>query len=192
MTRDVVLTRGPVTVRPLRRGDENAWLALRQENRAWLKPWEANTPPGRPIPSSSFPAYVRGERRRWSQGRAYGTIIEFDGVMVGRITVHAIEWGAQCGGSIGYWIAADHAGKGIVPTAVAMLSEYAFGQGLHRLEIALRPENDASQRVVQKLGFRAEGVRERYLFIDGDWRDHLIFALASDEPRNGPFWSPAF
>lgn len=188
----MVLTRGDVTVRPLRRGDARQWQSLREANRAWLRPWEANTPPGRPIASSSFGALVRHERARWSRGEAFCAVIEVDGRLVGRVTVHAIVWGAQCGGSLGYWIAEPYAGRGIVPTAVALISEYAFGRGLHRLEIALRPENSASLRVAQKLGFRAEGTRARYLFIDGEWRDHDIFALTQDEPREGPFWGPAF
>jgi len=192
VARDVVLTRGDVTLRPLRRGDEREWLALREENRSWLRPWEANTPPGRSTPSASFPAYVWRERRRWKDDAAFACVIVVDGLLVGRVSIHEIQWGAQCGASIGYWIAASHAGRGIVPTAVAMLSEYAFKRGVHRLEIAMRPENDASLRVAQKLGFRAEGVRERYLYIDGGWRDHAVFALTAQEPRQGPFWDLSF
>lgn len=105
--------------------------------------------------------------------------------MVGRVTVGGIRWGAERGGSIGYWISPDYAGRGIVPRAVRLIAEYAFAQGLHRLEIAVRPENAASLRVVEKLGFREEGARSRYLFIDGDWRDHRVFALTVDEPRRG-------
>lgn len=191
MARDVVLTRGAVTLRPLRRRDEREWLAVRRDNKEWLRPWEAHTPPGRPEASASFPDYVRRERRRWRDATAFAMVIEVDGALVGRVSVHAIEWGAQCGGSLGYWIASHYAGRGIVPTAVAMLSEYAFGRGIHRLEIALRPQNSASARVAQKLGFRAEGSRAQYLFIDGDWCDHEVFALTAQEPREGPFWSPA-
>jgi ribosomal-protein-alanine N-acetyltransferase len=191
MAREVILNRDGITVRPLRRRDEREWLEIRRANRAWLRPWEANTPPGRAQPVATFPAYVRHERKAWKNKSAFSTVIEVDGMLVGKVTVHAIEWGAQCGGSIGYWVAASHAGRGIVPTAVAMLSEYAFGQGMHRLEIALRPENAASLSVVGKLGFRPEGLREKYLYIDGDWRDHQIFALTVDEPRKGQFWIPS-
>ncbi|WP_084626476.1 GNAT family N-acetyltransferase [Demequina aurantiaca] len=192
MSREVVLRRGSLTLRPLRRSDEAEWMAVRSKNYAWLRPWEANMPPGRPQVSASFPAYVRRERGRWKARTAFSMVIEWEGALVGRVSVHAIEWGAQCGGSIGYWIAEDHAGRGIVPRSVAMMSEYAFGEGLHRLEIALRPDNSASHRVVQKLGFRAEGLRAKYLYIDGAWRDHAVFALTAEEPREGPFWDPSF
>mgnify|MGYP003410159271 FL=1 len=60
-----------------------------------------------------------------------------------------------------------------------------FTLGMHRLEINLRPENAASRRVVEKLGFRPEGLRERYLHIDGDWRDHLTYALTAEEVPGG-------
>jgi ribosomal-protein-alanine N-acetyltransferase len=118
-------------------------------------------------------------------------VVEVDGVLVGRVSIGRIEWGAECGASVGYWIRESHAGRGIVPAAVAMACEFAFAQGMHRLEIAVRPENTSSLRVAQKLGFREEGMRRRYLFIDGAWRDHQVFALTADEPRNGIAWSTA-
>jgi ribosomal-protein-alanine N-acetyltransferase len=56
---------------------------------------------------------------------------------------------------------------------------------LHRVEIAIRPENEASLRIVEKLGFRFEGVKQRYIHINGDWRDHKMFALTRDEAKKG-------
>ena len=89
-------------------------------------------------------------------------------------------------GSAGYWVARDVAGRGVIPTALALAVDHCFFTvGLHRIEVNIRPENTASLRVVQKLGFRQEGVRERFLHIDGDWRDHLSFALTVDEVPDG-------
>lgn len=179
-----VLADGEIQVRALRRSDESEWLALRVATRAWLRPWEATAPTG-PDSTLSYAAWVRSERKAWRQRTAFAAAIVVEGRVVGRVTVGGIRWGAERGGSIGYWISPDYAGRGIVPRAVRLLAEYAFAQGLHRLEIAVRPENAASLRVVQKLGFREEGARARYLFIDGDWRDHRVFALTVDEPRRG-------
>ena len=190
MARQVILTRDSIVVRPLRRRDEQQWLSLRRQSRPWLRRWEATVPPGRPDRAITFSAYVRQERTWWRQQRAFPMVIEVDGDIVGRVSIGGIEWGAECGGSVGYWIRESHAGRGIVPTAVALLSTYAFEQGLHRLEIAVRPENISSHRVAHKLGFREEGLRRRYLFIDGQWRDHQVFALTADEARTGPFWAP--
>jgi ribosomal-protein-alanine N-acetyltransferase len=57
--------------------------------------------------------------------------------------------------------------------------------GLHRVEIDVRPENTASLRVIEKLGFRYEGIKQRYIHINGDWRDHYIFALTAEEVPEG-------
>jgi ribosomal-protein-alanine N-acetyltransferase len=65
-----------------------------------------------------------------------------------------------------------------------MLCDHAFGpMGLHRVEVNIRPDNAASLRVVAKLGMRDEGVRGRYLHINGDWRDHRTFALTTEDPN---------
>ena len=73
-----------------------------------------------------------------------------------------------------------------MPTAVAMVTDHCFrAVGLHRVEINVRPENAASLRVVDKLGFRAEGLRENYLHIDGEWRDHLTYALCDEDVPEG-------
>jgi ribosomal-protein-alanine N-acetyltransferase len=57
--------------------------------------------------------------------------------------------------------------------------------GLHRVEIDIRPENKASLRVVEKLGLRFEGTKERFIHINGDWRDHFVFAVTSEEIPDG-------
>lgn len=185
-----VLRDDDVVVRPLRRGDEEAWLRLREANREWLKPWEATLPAGVPHPSVTFGAFVRQERRAWKKREAYAGVIVVGGQLVGRVSIGGIRWGAERGGAIGYWIARSHAGRGITPRAVALLAGYGLAQGLHRLEIAVRPENESSLRVVEKLGFRDEGMRRSFLYIDGDWRDHRVFALTADEPRTGLLGPP--
>ena len=186
-----VLRDGDVVVRPLARGDEDAWLRLREANREWLTPWEATLPAGVPHPTMAFAAFVRQERRAWKKREAYAGVIVFGGQLVGRVSVGGIRWGAERGGAVGYWIAHTHAGRGITPRAVALLAKYALAQGLHRLEIAVRPENEASLRVVEKLGFRDEGVRHSFLYIDGNWRDHRVFALVAEEPKKGLMADPA-
>jgi ribosomal-protein-alanine N-acetyltransferase len=111
--------------------------------------------------------------------------------LAGQLTVSGIVGGSASWGQIGYWVDQRLAGRGIIPTAVALAVDYCFrSMGLHRIEIAIRPENVRSLRVVEKLGFRSEGLRPRYLHIDGDWRDHLVFALNAEEVPEGllPRW----
>ncbi len=112
-------------------------------------------------------------------------VVDESGRLVGQLTVGGIAWGSLRSAHIGYWIDQRVAGRGIMPTAVALATDHCFAIGLHRVEINIRPENVASRRVVEKLGFRPEGLRLRYLHIDGDWRDHLTFALTVDEVPGG-------
>jgi ribosomal-protein-alanine N-acetyltransferase len=106
----------------------------------------------------------------------------YDGKVVGQVNASNVVHGVQRGCTIGYWVDGQLAGLGIVPTAVAALVDHCFTEvGLHRVEIDIRPENRASLRVVEKLGLRREGFYERYLDIDGAWRDHVAFAITVEE-----------
>jgi ribosomal-protein-alanine N-acetyltransferase len=124
------------------------------------------------------------QRRRARQGRAMPFVVTWRGEMVGQVTVNGISWGSARWASIGYWIARRHAGRGITPVAVALVVDHLLDTvGLHRVEISIRPENEASLRVVQKLGLDEVGLARGYLHIDGAWRDHRVFqVLADDRP----------
>ena len=181
----VTLADGEVRLRPLQRRDRLAWIRLRRANASWLRPWEATSPDGE-MPNPSFLVYVSDLNRQARRGLTLPLVIEYRGILVGQIIAGPIVGGALRGTSIGYWISQRAAGRGIVPTAVALVVDHCFSQlGLHRVEINIRPENSASLRVVAKLGFRDEGVRRRYLHIDGDWRDHRTFALLTEEVPGG-------
>ena len=89
--------------------------------------------------------------------------------LVGQLSVSGIVEGSARSAAIGYWIDRQYAGRGIVPTAVALACDYCWQvMRLHRIEICIRPENGRSLRVVEKLGFREEGMRPRFLHINGD------------------------
>ena len=108
--------------------------------------------------------------------------IWFDQELIGQITLGGITYGAYRGGHIGYWISQDFANRGLTTRAVREVTRYGFEDlRLHRIEIALRPENSASKRVAEKSGYTFEGLRPRYLHIDGDWRDHIVFV--KENPR---------
>lgn len=110
--------------------------------------------------------------------------VTWDDQMVGLLTVNGITWGSARWANLGYWVARSHAGRSITPTAVALVGDHLLTTtGLHRIEIAIRPENSASLRVVEKLGFTEIGTAPRYLHIAGQWRDHRVFqVLAGDVP----------
>jgi ribosomal-protein-alanine N-acetyltransferase len=181
----VTLREGRVVLRPIRQRDSAAWSEVRRANAAWLAPWEATAP--RPVLGEvSFRTMVRHLRGEAREGRMLPFVVTYDGRLVGQLTVGGITWGSLCSAHVGYWVDARLAGRGIIPTSVALATDHAFGVlGLHRIEVNIRPENDASLRVVQKLGFRDEGLRLAYLHIDGAWRDHRTFALTADEVPEG-------
>ena len=108
--------------------------------------------------------------------------IRVEGRLAGQVTVDNVVRGAMRSGWLGYWIDSGVAGRGMGSLAVALVCDHAFGaMGLHRLQADIRPENGPSQRLVERLGFRQEGLLRRYLDIDGDWRDHLTFSLLAED-----------
>ena len=179
------LSEGRVRLRPIQVRDAEAWYELRARNHAWLSSWEATTPGGS-SQQLTFKQMVRRLRREARAGRVLPFAVLYEGKLVGQLTVANIIWGSVCSASMGYWVDQRHAGRGIIPTAVALATDHCFKVvRLHRMEVAIRPENHASLRVVEKLGFRSEGLRPKYLHIDGEWRDHLLFALNADEVPEG-------
>jgi [ribosomal protein S5]-alanine N-acetyltransferase len=180
---------GPVRLRPLRIRDGAAWVECRSRNVDWLREWEA-TPPGSPadVPTSiaTFVTMTRRLRREARDGRGLPFAVDYDGVFVGQLNASNVVRGSLHSASLGYWVDQRVAGRGIMPTAVALVSDHCFWTvGLHRIEINIRPENVASRRVVEKLGFRDEGLRRGFLHISGDWRDHISYALIRDEAADG-------
>ena len=174
-----------VTLRGVKRSDWRALERALSDNRAWLQPWEA-TSPVRSAAAEDQKAAVKSLMRYARQGSGLPMVMEKDGELIGQLNVSQITYGSLSSASVGYWVVKEHAGQGITPVAVALATDYLFFErGLHRMEICIRPENTSSFRIVQKLGFRFEGFRRRYIHIDGRWRDHLCFALTVDEVPGG-------
>jgi ribosomal-protein-alanine N-acetyltransferase len=189
----VTLRHGAVILAPLRRRDRAAWESVRAANMSWLRPWEATLPPGAETGPATYAGLVRSLSKQARDGRMLPWLVFYDhgrptgkAQLAGQLTVSGIVGGSASWGQIGYWVDERLAGRGIIPTAVALAVDYCFQVlKLHRVEVAIRPENVRSLRVATKLGFRPEGLRPRYLHIDGDWRDHLVFALNSEEVPEG-------
>lgn len=174
-----------VELRPLHpRRDRAEWEALRRESQQWTAPWDSTNP--HPTQALGYRQAIKHQDAEARAGRLLPWVLAVDGRLAGQVHVFSIVRGAQQGGTIGYWITERLAGRGITPFAVAMAMDHAFGvEGLHRIEINIRPENVNSLRVVEKLGLRDEGVRTSFLHIAGEWRDHRTFALTADEVGAG-------
>ncbi|WP_246281842.1 GNAT family N-acetyltransferase [Fodinicola acaciae] len=173
-----------MTLRPHRGRDARAWSEVRLANERWLAPWE----PTRPQPwrvandVSQYPNLLRSLRRGARSGDTLPWVIAYEGAFAGQITLSNVVRGAFCSASVGYWVDGRLAGRGIMPTALALVVDHGFtAAGLHRIEVNIRPENAASRRVVEKLGFREEALHKRFLHIDGAWRDHIGYALTVED-----------
>jgi [ribosomal protein S5]-alanine N-acetyltransferase len=190
---ELVDARSGVTLRPYRRTDALAWSRARCANEDWLKPWEP-TPPSGSWADLNSPASFRLVHRELRRVARAGTAMPFAVVLaadtgparlVGQLTLGNIVRRAFCSAYAGYWVDSATAGRGVIPTALALAVDHAFAKGgLHRIEVNIRPENVASRRVVEKLGFREEAYHPRYLHIDGAWRDHIGYALTTEDVAN--------
>jgi ribosomal-protein-alanine N-acetyltransferase len=178
-----------VVLRPYRRSDAQAWSTSRRLNEQWLAPWEPTPPRGSWAELNSVGAFRLVHRELRRSARA-GTAMPFavclrterGEEMVGQVTLGNIVRRAFCSAYAGYWMDSRFAGRGVMPTALALAVDHAFSSGqLHRIEVNIRPENLASRRVVEKLGFREESYHPRYLHIDGSWRDHVGYAITAED-----------
>jgi [ribosomal protein S5]-alanine N-acetyltransferase len=183
---EVRLSHGALGVRALLPSDRRAWTDVRARNRWWLQEWEATLPPESPPGHPSYRSMMRELRRQVREGRCLPFAITVDDRFAGQVTVSNIVMGSAMFGQVGYWIDEEHAGQGHTPVAVAMVTDYCFASvNLHRLEIAVRPENTASLRVLEKLQVTEIGFAPRYLHIAGAWRDHRLFAVTREEVPGG-------
>jgi ribosomal-protein-alanine N-acetyltransferase len=177
---------GEVTLRPLARSDKDAWREVRHRNAEWLRPWDATVPPGGDVRPTTYGALIRRLSKSAREGAVFPFAVEVDGDFAGQLTVNNIVRGSAQFASMGYWLDQRFAGRGVMPLAVAMAIDHCFfTAGLHRIEICIRPENTNSLRVVEKLGMREVGLAPRFLHIDGDWRDHRIYAVTREECPSG-------
>ncbi len=172
-----------VYLRPPRPQDHKAWAALRQSSREFLEPWEPTWPEG-DLTRPAFRARLAAYAREMELGEAYPFFIfrRDDQALVGAVRLFHVRRGVAQTGTIGYWVGQPFARQGFMIDAVETLIRFGFqGLGLHRLEAACMPENDASANLLAKCGFSEDGYARAYLKINGGWRDHRLFGLVASE-----------
>lgn len=172
-----------VTLVPVALSDAGPLHTLQVANRAYLEPWS----PSRDDEWYTFAAQeqrLRADVEQHAGGVAYHFNIVTDDGIAGRVDLTNVVRGVWENANLGYWVAATHRNRGYATTAVRLAVAFAFGDGgLHRVQAAVMPRNGPSLRVVEKAGFRREGVAERYLRINGRWEDHAIYAITADDVR---------
>jgi ribosomal-protein-alanine N-acetyltransferase len=168
--------------------DYAAWAELRALSRQHLTPWEPQWARDE-LTRSSFRRRLRAAQREARDDLGYSYLIfgETPLRLVGGLNISNVRRGIAQTASIGYWIGAPYAGRGLMTDTVRTVAPFAFATlRLHRLEAACLPTNVASTRVLEKAGFRLEGRARQYLKIDGRWQDHNLYALLHDDLQSEP------
>lgn len=173
-----------LALRSPRQSDYPAWRKLRLDSRAFLTPFEPRWSEAE-LSNRSFAARVRRNRRDALYGTEFSLFIFIQhgrlSTLVGGMTLSNVRRRAFQNVTLGYWMGEQFAGKGIMTRSVALILPFVFDSlNLHRIEAACLPDNTASRRVLSANGFREIGIAENYLQINGEWRDHMLFALTRE------------
>jgi len=170
-----------VRLRPPRATDYAEWRDLRARSREFLQPWEPIWPAD-DLTRAAFRRRLTAYARDREAGTAYPFFVfrAEDDALTGGITLSNVRRGVAQMGSVGYWCGQPFARQGQTLAAARLLTVFAFRTlALHRLEAACLPQNDASRRLLNRAGFKEEGLASAYLKINGVWRDHVLFGLVS-------------
>jgi ribosomal-protein-alanine N-acetyltransferase len=170
-----------VSIRPLTLDDAGALLDLRVRNNDFLAEWEPRRPADWLTPKVQR-ADLRRSEDLWAADRGFHFAIVHDGSLVGRIALNEVVRGSFQNAYLGYWIDEASGGNGYATDAVRLILRFAFDEArLHRVQAAVMPRNAASIRVLEKAGFRREGIAARYLRIADAWEDHILFARTAED-----------
>ena len=165
--------------------DYAEWARLRENSREFLTPWE----PIWPIDDLTRPAFRRRLRRYSRELREDSSYPFFlfeteTDQLLGSCIISNVRRGVAQSCSLGYWVGEEYAGMGFMTKAVQAIIPYVFDRlGMHRIEAACLPSNERSQRLLRRVGFSEEGRARQYLRINGEWQDHLQFAMLASDPR---------
>ena len=161
------------------------WAELRGESREFLTQWEPVWAEDE-LTRGAFRRRIKRYQKETRLDSAYVFFVfrKSDDKLMGGCTLSNVRRGVTQCCALGYWIGARFARQGFMQDALAALIPFVFKTlGMHRVEAACVPENEPSRNLLGKLGFREEGLARRYLLINGQWSDHVLFALLEDESR---------
>ncbi len=176
-----------VYLRYPRVSDYKAWAKLRGDSRDFLTPWEPSWSRDE-LTKGAFRRRIKRYQKECRMDLAYAFFVyrASDDALLGGCTLSNVRRGVTQCCALGYWIGERFARHGYMFDAVRALVPFVFSTlGLHRIEAACLPINEASQSLLGKAGFRQEGLARKYLQINGEWRDHVLFALLEDEAPLG-------
>lgn len=174
-----------LTLRPPQHGDYKEWSRLRDASRSFLTPWEPTWSADH-LTRRAFTNRVYWAQRSIAAGRAVPLFLvdRAQNTLLGAITLDNIQRGPSQAATIGYWIGERHARQGYMAEAIHGVVHFAFKtMTLSRVQAACLSENDASRGLLEKCGFKYEGVAQAYLQINGRWRNHVLYSCLRDDRR---------
>lgn len=161
--------------------DRDEFLSVRLASRAHLEPWEGTPADGSdPFGPASFDRLLKTRRNEFNH--RFLICLLPAGEIIGQVSLGNIVRGSFQSCYTGYWLAKPHTGRGLMTEALGLALRHAFVDlKLHRVEANIIPTNRASLALAKRCGMRYEGTAQRYLRIDGRWRDHEHWAITSEE-----------
>lgn len=165
--------------------DYRKWSSLREQSQDYLVPWEPMWAADH-LARKGFTNRVYWVQRSIANGTAVPLFLirREDQMLVGAITLDNIRRGPAQAGTLGYWTGAPFARHGYMREAILGVVHYAFERlDLSRIEAACLPENAPSRGLLEKCGFKYEGVAQSYLQINGRWRNHVLYAALRADRR---------
>jgi ribosomal-protein-alanine N-acetyltransferase len=177
------ITGRKVILRPPQYSDWKAWADERKKNKLYLQPWEPLWSINE-LERSSFVKRVRMFERLSHNDQAYSFLIftSDNEDFIGEVNISNVQRGIIQSCTIGYWIAKDCEGKGMMSESLELVKEFIFNElKLHRIEAACLPHNMPSLKVLLKNGFIEEGTARKLLKINDKWQDHTVLSFILDD-----------
>ena len=174
---------GGVHLRPPKWADFDAWVNLRQANETFLTPWEPDWDPDH-LNRNSYKMRLGSYKRMITEGKGYPFHIfrDSDKALIGACNITQIQRLPAQSAHLGYWIGEAYSRQGYARAAVRAAIRFCFDDlGLHRINAAVQSSNEPSVNLLSALGFTKEGAARGYLKINGEWRDHDIYARLSSD-----------
>ena len=181
---ELILQGKNVELRAPHYSDFDQWRSLRESSKTFLELWEPKRG-SEFFKRNAFNNRVRWARKSSKAGQAYQFFIfdKFE-TLLGSITIENIRKGPSNAATLGYWLGKKHTGKGFMKESVLAIIDFCFNKlNISRLEAATLPENKPSRGLLEKVGFKYEGVGQSYLQINGRWRNHVLYGLLRNDRR---------
>jgi ribosomal-protein-alanine N-acetyltransferase len=177
------ITGQKVILRPPQYSDWKAWADERKKNKLYLQPWEPLWSINE-LERSSFVKRVRMFERLSHNDQAYSFLIykSDNEDFIGEVNISNVQRGIIQSCTIGYWIAKDCEGKGMMSESLELVKKFIFNElKLHRIEAACLPHNIPSLKLLLKNGFIKEGTARKLLKINDKWQDHTVLSFILDD-----------